>query len=168
MFAVIETGGKQYRVAQNDIVTVERLDGDPGESVTFDRVLMMGSGEDVEIGAPVLDGAQVTAEVVDQTRARKVLIFKKKRRKHYRRHAGHRQEHTVLKITEILAKGAKPKAAAKKAAPAKAADDGAAEEKAPAKKAAPKKAAAKKAPAKKAAAKKAAAPQTDSSDSQED
>lgn len=163
MFAVIETGGKQYRVAQNDIVTVERLDGDPGESVTFDRVLMMGSGEDVEIGAPVLDGAQVTAEVVDQTRARKVLIFKKKRRKHYRRHAGHRQEHTVLKITEILAKGAKPKAAAKKAAPAKAADDGATEEKAPAKKAA-----AKKAPAKKAAAKKAAAPATDSSDSQED
>ncbi len=163
MFAVIETGGKQYRVAQNDIVTVERLDGDPGESVTFDRVLMMGSGEDVEIGAPVLDGAQVTAEVVDQTRARKILIFKKKRRKHYRRHAGHRQEHTVLKITEILAKGAKPKAAAKKAAPAKKADDDAAADKAPAKKAA-----AKKAPAKKAAAKKAAAPKTDSSDSQED
>ena len=148
MFAVIETGGKQYRVAQNDIVTVERLDGDPGESVTFDRVLMMGSGEDVEIGAPVLDGAQVTAEVVDQTRARKILIFKKKRRKHYRRHAGHRQEHTVLKITEILAKGAKPKAAAKKAAPAKAATTTTLRRpqprRQPAKKAAPKKAAAKK------------------------
>ena len=145
MFAVIETGGKQYRVAQNDIVTVERLNGEPGETVEFDRVLMMGSGDDVSVGAPTVDGAVVTAEVVDQSRTRKVLIFKKKRRKHHRRSGSHRQEQTVLRITEISAKGSKPKAAKKAAAPA---DDAAAE---PAKKAA-----AKKAPAKKAAAKKAA------------
>jgi large subunit ribosomal protein L21 len=164
MFAVIETGGKQYRVAQNDIVTVERLKGEPGQTVEFDRVLMMGSGEDVSVGAPTVEGALVTAEVVDQSRGRKVLIFKKKRRKHHRRRGGHRQEQTVLRITDILAKGDKPKAAAKAAAPA---EDKAAT---PAKKAvaaktetdkAPaKKAAAKKSPAKKAAAKKAA-PKTD-------
>jgi large subunit ribosomal protein L21 len=121
MFAVIETGGKQYRVAQNDIVTVERLAGEPGETVEFDRVLMMGSGEDLSVGAPVLDGARVVAEVVDQTRSRKVLIFKKKRRKHHRRQGGHRQEHTVLRITDILAQGAKPAAAAKKSPAKKAA-----------------------------------------------
>ncbi len=142
MFAVIETGGKQYRVAQNDIVTVERLDGEPGQTVKFDRVLMMGSGDDVSVGAPTVDGALVTAEVVDQSRSRKVLIFKKKRRKNHRRSGGHRQEQTVLRITEISAKGSKPEAAKKAAAPA---DDGAGE---PAKKAA-----AKKAPAKKAAPK---------------
>jgi len=154
MFAVIETGGKQYRVAQNDIVTVERLGGEPGDSVEFDRVLMMGAGEDVSLGSPTLDGARVTAEVVDQTRSRKVLIFKKKRRKNYRRRGGHRQELTVLRITDILAKGEAPKAAAKAA-------EETSGEAAPAKKAAPKKAAAKTSTAKKAAPKKAAAKKAD-------
>ena len=151
MFAVIETGGKQYRVAQNDIVTVERLDGDTGATVEFDRVLMMGGGEDVSVGAPTVDGALVMAEVVDQSRSRKILIFKKKRRKGYRRRGGHRQEQTVLRITDILAKGAKPKAAAEVAVPV---EEKAAE---PAKKAATTKATADKAPAKKAAAKKSPA-----------
>jgi len=149
MFAVIETGGKQYRVAHNDIVTVERLGGEPGDTVEFDRVLMMGAGEDVSLGTPTLEGALVTAEVVDQARSRKVLIFKKKRRKTYRRRGGHRQELTVLRITDILAKGAKPKAMAEAKADEPAAD------KAPAKKAAAKTSTAKKAAPKKAAAKKA-------------
>jgi large subunit ribosomal protein L21 len=175
MFAVIETGGKQYRVAQNDIVTVERLSGEPGDTVEFDRVLMMGSGEDVSVGVPTVDGALVMAQVVDQTRARKILIFKKKRRKHHRRRGGHRQEHTVLRITDILAKGEKPAVAAKAAAPAEAkAAEPAKKAAEPAKKAAAKPAAADKAPAKKAAAKKSpakkAAPKkaAPKADSQED
>ena len=118
MFAVIKTGGKQYRVAQNDILTVERLTGEPGESIDFDKVLMVADGNDVDV---VADGATVKAEILEHNRADKILIFKKKRRKHYRRRGGHRQQHTVVKITEILAKGAKKpaakKAAAKKAAP---------------------------------------------------
>ncbi|MBT5432346.1 MAG: 50S ribosomal protein L21 [Alphaproteobacteria bacterium] len=118
MFAVIKTGGKQYRVAQNDILTVERLTGEPGESIDFDKVLMVADGDDVDV---VADGATVKAEILEHNRADKILIFKKKRRKHYRRRGGHRQQHTVVKITEILAKGAKKpaakKAAAKKAAP---------------------------------------------------
>ena len=112
MFAVIKTGGKQYRVAQNDILTVERLTGEPGESIDFDKVLMVADGVDVDV---VADGATVKAEILEHNRADKILIFKKKRRKHYRRRGGHRQQHTVVKITEILAKGAK-KPAAKKAA----------------------------------------------------
>ena len=118
MYAVVKTGGKQYRVAQNDILTVERLTGEPGESIDFDKVLMVADGDDVDV---VADGATVKAEILEHNRADKILIFKKKRRKHYRRRGGHRQQHTVVKITEILAKGAKKpaakKAAAKKAAP---------------------------------------------------
>jgi large subunit ribosomal protein L21 len=115
MFAVIQTGGKQYRVAQNDILSVERLTGEPGDSVDFDRVLMVADGDDISVG---VDGAMVKAEILEHNRADKVLIFKKKRRKHYRRRGGHRQQHTVVKITEIMAKGAKPaaKKSAKKAA----------------------------------------------------
>jgi len=115
MFAVIQTGGKQYRVAQDDILSVERLEGDPGDSVAFDQVLMVADGDDVNVTA---DGASVQAEILEHNRAGKILIFKKKRRKHYRRRGGHRQQQTVVKITEILAKGSKPaaKKAAKKAA----------------------------------------------------
>ena len=97
MFAVIKTGGKQYKVAANDVIRVEKLAGEAGETVTLDQVLMVGD----KIGAPTVAGASVTATVVEQTRAEKVIIFKKKRRQNYRRKKGHRQELTVLRITNI-------------------------------------------------------------------
>ena len=97
MFAVIKTGGKQYKVAANDVIRVEKLAGEAGETVTLDQVLMVGD----KIGAPTVAGASVTATVVEQTRADKVIIFKKKRRQNYRRKKGHRQELTVLRITDI-------------------------------------------------------------------
>ena len=144
MFAVIKTGGKQYRVAANDVLTVERLEGDAGASVEFTEVLMVGEGESATIGAPFVEGAMVVAEVVEHGRARKVLAFKKRRRQNSKRIRGHRQHQTTLKITDILTGGAKPskKAAAK---PAKTEDK--AEAKAPA---AEKPAAEKKAPKAKA------------------
>lgn len=103
MFAVIRTGGKQYRVAENDIIRVERLDGEAGASLTLDQVLMVGEGEKVTVGAPLVDGASVSAEVVEQGRGPKLIVFKKKRRQNYRRKKGHRQDLTVLKITGISA-----------------------------------------------------------------
>ena len=176
MFAVIKSGGKQYRVAKDDIITVEKLLGEPGDQVTLDSVLMLGEeGKDVTVGTPLVDKAAVTAEVVEQSRADKIIVFKKNRRQGYRRKKGHRQDQTVLRILDVSKTGAKPKAAAKKAAPKKADDKAedkpaakkAPAKKAPAKKAAPKKAAAdakpaaKKAPAKKAAPKKAPAKKAD-------
>jgi large subunit ribosomal protein L21 len=97
MFAVIKTGGKQYKVATNDVIRVEKLQASAGDSVVLDQVLMVGA----KIGAPIVAGASVTATVLEQTRADKVIIFKKKRRQNYRRKKGHRQELTVLRITEI-------------------------------------------------------------------
>ncbi len=102
-FAVVRTGGKQYRVAKDDVIEVERLDGDPGSALALDQVLMVGGGGAAQIGTPLVDGASVTAEVVAQTRGDKIVVFKKKRRKKYQRTKGHRQELTVLKITEIAA-----------------------------------------------------------------
>ena len=99
MFAVIRTGGKQYRVAKDDLITVEKLAGDPGATVTFDSVLMVGEGTEAKSAA----GAAVTAEVVEQIRTDKVLVFKKKRRHNYRRKNGHRQALTVLRVTGIKA-----------------------------------------------------------------
>lgn len=116
MFAVIKTGGKQYRVAADDVITVEKLAGDPGAAITFGEVLMVVDGEAATIGAPLVAGASVAGEVVEQTRGDKVRIFKRKRRKHYRRTAGHRQQLTVVKITDILTEGAK-KATKKAKAP---------------------------------------------------
>ncbi len=146
MFAVIKTGGKQYRVAADDVITVERLSAEAGESVTLTDVLMLANGDAVKVGAPVVEGASVVAEVVEQTRGPKVIAFKKRRRQNSKRKRGHRQDLTTLRITEILADGAKPsgkkaaakkttakKTAAKKApaeqASAEAAGDAAAEEK---------------------------------------
>jgi large subunit ribosomal protein L21 len=106
MFAVIQTGGKQYRVAQNDILAVERLAGEPGDRVEFDRVLMVAGDGDIAVGAAATEGARVAAEILEHARGDKVLILKKKRRKHHRRRAGHRQDQTVVRITEILAAGA--------------------------------------------------------------
>jgi large subunit ribosomal protein L21 len=101
MFAVIRTGGKQYRVAQDDLVTVEKLAGEPGSVVEFDEVLMIGDGAEVATGAPLVAGAAVSATVVEQSRAAKIIVFKKKRRQNYRRKKGHRQHQTVLRITGI-------------------------------------------------------------------
>ncbi len=118
MYAVVKTGGKQYRVAKDDIIKVERLPGEQGAQVTLDEVLLVGAGSDITVGAPKVDGASVAAEILEQTRAAKIVVFKKRRRQNYRRKAGHRQFLTVLKVTDILTGGARPKAktAAKKAA----------------------------------------------------
>lgn len=122
MFAVIKTGGKQYRVAANDVLTIEKLEGAAGDSVEFTEVLMVGEGAGATVGAPFVEGAMVVAEVVEQGRARKVIAFKKRRRQNSKRIRGHRQHQTVVKITDILTGGAKPskKAAAKKEAAPKA------------------------------------------------
>ena len=118
MFAVIRTGGKQYRVAKDDKIVVEKLAGEPGAMVELSDVLMIGDdGKKVTVGAPVIDKAAVFAEVVEQSRADKILVFKKHRRKNYRRTRGHRQEQTVLRIVDVSPTGAKPKAAAAKAKP---------------------------------------------------
>ncbi|OCW59058.1 50S ribosomal protein L21 [Hoeflea olei] len=116
MFAVIKTGGKQYRVAANDVLTIEKLEGAAGDTVEFGEVLMVGEGAGATIGAPFVEGAMVVAEVVEQGRARKVIAFKKRRRQNSKRIRGHRQHQTIVKITDILTGGAKPakKAAAKK------------------------------------------------------
>jgi len=104
MFAVIKTGGKQYRVAKDDVIVIEKLDAEAGKKVTFDDVLMCGTDKDVTIGAPAVKGASVTGEVLDQRKGDKVIVFKKKRRQGYRRKKGHRQNETVVKITAIKAK----------------------------------------------------------------
>lgn len=103
MYAIIKTGGKQYRVASGDLLRVEKLDGDAGDTVEFDQVLMLGDGASVTIGVPLVAGAHVMAEIVTQARDPKILIFKKKRRHKYRRKNGHRQLQTVLRVTGIKA-----------------------------------------------------------------
>ena len=110
MYAVIKTGGKQYRVAKDDVITVERLPGEAGAAVTFDDVLMVGD----KIGTPAVDGVAVKGKIVEQGRGDKIVVFKKKRRKDYKRTVGHRQDQTVVQITDI-GSGAAKKAAAKKA-----------------------------------------------------
>ena len=180
MFAVIKTGGKQYKVAANDVLKIEKLDHQAGDVVTFDQVLMVGDGTDVTIGAPLVEGALVAGHLIETKKQKTIIVFKKERRHNYRRRNGHRQLLTSVRITEILTGGAKPttqpdealkarylaklaangtvsvseapaaKPAAKKAAPKKAAPPAAEVE-------TPAEAAPKKAPAKaKAAAKPAA------------
>jgi large subunit ribosomal protein L21 len=107
MYAVIKTGGKQYRVAANDKILIEKLEGAAGDQVTFEHVLMVANGADVHIGAPVVAGATVVGEIAAQEKADTVYIFKKRRRKHYRRRNGHRQLLTSVTITDILVGGAK-------------------------------------------------------------
>ena len=118
MFAVIKTGGKQYRVAADDKLTIMRIAGEPGDVVTFGEVLTFADGSDVKIGAPLLDGVSVAGEIVAQTRGKKVIAFKKRRRKHSERKRGHRQDLTVVRITEFLTDGKKPAARAKAEKPA--------------------------------------------------
>ncbi len=163
MFAVIRTGGKQYRVAAEDVIKVEKVKGDPGEIVQFGEVLVVG-GDSVTLGQPTVAGASVAAEVLEQGRGPKIIAFKKRRRKNSRRKRGHRQEFTLIRVTEILTDGAKPTKTARPkpeprpvaAAPAAAEEAEPAETKAPKRKAQAKtqaKAAKKpsKTPAKKAA-----------------
>jgi large subunit ribosomal protein L21 len=103
MFAVIKTGGKQYRVAADDVLTIEKLEGTAGDSIEFTEVLMIGEGADAAIGAPFVTGASVKAEVVEHNRGKKVIAFKKRRRQNSKRSRGHRQHHTVVRITAIVA-----------------------------------------------------------------
>lgn len=175
-FAVIKTGGKQYKVAANDVVKIEKIAGEPGDVVTFDQILMVGNGDDVTVGAPLVEGALVAGQFIETKKQRTIIILKKERRQHYDRRNGHRQQLSTVRITEILVGGAKPttevdeiakarylKAVAANGAPESVTE--AAPKKAAAKKAAPKAAQvadeAAEAPAKatkaKAAPKKAAA-----------
>ena len=160
MYALVKTGGKQYRVSKDDTILVERLSAEEGEQIILNDIVMLGDGDKVTIGTPLVDGAGVSATVVRQTRGPKIIIFRRKRRKNHRRTQGHRQDLTLLKINDIAedAKSLKTAKPAAKAAPKKAASDAPAKKtgapKAPAaKKAAPKAAAAKKPAAKKAAKK---------------
>ena len=107
MFAVIRTGGKQYRVAAEDVIKVDKVRGSPGEIVQFGDVLVVG-GDSVTLGQPTVAGASVAAEVLEQGRGPKIIAFKKRRRKNSRRKRGHRQEFTLIRVTEILTDGAKP------------------------------------------------------------
>lgn len=131
MFAVIKTGGKQYTVAADDVITIEKLALEAGSSVTFDDVLVLSKGADgIDVGAPVVAGASVSAEVVEQTRGKKVIAFKKRRRQNSKRKRGHRQEFTVVRITDILLGGKalpRPAKAGKVAKAAPAAESAAAE-----------------------------------------
>ena len=166
MYALVKTGGKQYRVSKDDTILVERIAADEGAEVILDNVVMLGDGDKVTIGTPRVEGAAVSATVMRQTRGPKVIIFRRKRRKNHRRTQGHRQDLTLLKINAIAEDGksltlkAAPKKATAKTEEAKATPKKAPAKKAAAKaeaKAASKKAAAKEAAAKKTAAKKAAA-----------
>lgn len=117
MFAVIKTGGKQYKVAAEDVITIEKLPAEPGEVVAFESVLMVISGGATEIGSPTVAGATVAGEVLQQTRSKKTISFVKRRRQNSKRKKGHRQELTVVRITDILTGGAKPDLSKAKARP---------------------------------------------------
>ncbi len=103
MFAVVKTGGKQYRVQKDDIIFVEKLEGESGDKITLNDVLMVGEGSDVTVGAPFVEGAAVDFEILEQKRSDKIIVFKKKRRQNYRRKKGHRQHVTVLRAVDITA-----------------------------------------------------------------
>ena len=117
MFAVIRSGGKQYKVAKDDVIAVEKLAGEPGATITLGDVLMIGDGATVSAGTPLVSGASVSATLVEQRRAVKFIIFKKKRRQNYRRKNGHRQHQTVLRIDQIHAESASPDGAGAPSAP---------------------------------------------------
>ena len=153
MYAVIETGGKQYRVQEGDVVTIEKLNVSAGDDITFDRVLILNDGEKVQVGTPIVEEAKVFGTVVENGKAEKVIIFKYKAKKDYRKKQGHRQPYTMVKIESLSADG---KPAPKKVVEKPAAVTVAAEEKKPAAKkaTAEKKPAAKKATAEKATAEK--------------
>jgi len=103
VYAVIKTGGKQYKVSPGEKITVEKLPGEPGEQIELSEVLLVGEGDNIKIGQPMVPEAKVVATIVEQGRSKKIIVFKKKRRKNYRRKRGHRQYYTVLEIKEIKA-----------------------------------------------------------------
>ena len=161
MYAVVKTGGKQYRVTKDDTILVEKLDADEGQTVTLSNVMLLDDGDKVTVGTPVVADVSVEAQVVSQTRGPKIIIFRRKRRKNHRRTQGHRQDLTLLKIKDINTSGKKAATPAKKAAAKAEAKPAAKKEAAPAKKPATKaeaKPAVKKSAAKTTTAKKAAAP----------
>ena len=154
MYAVVKTGGKQYRVAKDDTILVEKLNVDRGETVTLSDVMLLGDGDKVTVGTPLIANASVEAQVISQTRGPKIIIFRHKRRKNHRRTKGHRQDLTLLKITDINTSAKRVAAPAKKT-------DAKVEAKPAAKKAGAKagaKTTAKKAAAKTTTTKKAASP----------
>jgi large subunit ribosomal protein L21 len=162
MYAVVKTGGKQYKVAKDDKIVVDRLEAEAGSNLVLDQVLMVANGDQVDVGAPTVKDAVVGATVLRHTRGDKIMVFRRKRRKNFRRIRGHRQDLTLLQITDIAPDGklkaAKPaaeKPAAKPAEAKKPAADKPAAKEAPAKKAPAKATEAKKPAAKKAPAKKA-------------
>jgi len=165
MYAVFSTGGKQYRATTGDIIKVEKLEAEKGSTVELEQVLMVGEGEDVNVGSPYIEGGKVLAKVVEHGRGEKIKIIKFKRRKHHLKRQGHRQYFTALEITDIVAAG-KPKAKAAAEAPAEKPEEAKpAAKKAASKKAASKKAAAKKTASKKKVAKKTAAKKAEASES---
>jgi large subunit ribosomal protein L21 len=101
MYAVIHTGGKQYRVQEGDIVRVEKIEGEPGQEIEFDRILLLGEGQDLTIGNPFLESARVKAKILSQGRGKKIIVFKSKRRKAYKKKMGHRQDYTGIRILSI-------------------------------------------------------------------
>jgi len=127
MFAVIKTGGKQYRVTPDDVIQIERISGEAGDEVFFNNVLILADDGKTDVGTPLVDGARVTGTLMEQTRGEKIIIFKKKRRKNYRRRNGHRQDLSVVRITDISGPRAKKKAAPKKSKTKKMAADAAPE-----------------------------------------
>ena len=152
MYAVIETGGKQYRVTEGDVIQVEKLKVEAGDTIEFDKVLMLNDGSEVLVGAPYLNEKKVFGSVVENGKAQKVIIFKYKSKKDYRKKQGHRQPYTMVEITSLTGEA---KAPAKKAVPAQTAEAAEAEKKPAAKKpAAEKKTVAKKAAEDKPAAEK--------------
>lgn len=159
MYAVIETGGKQYRVQEGDVITIEKLKVSAGDDIAFDRVLVLNDGEKVQVGAPILESAKVFGTVVENGKGEKVIIFKYKSKKDYRKKQGHRQPYTMVKIESLSADGkpAPKKVVEKPVAEAVAAEKPAEEKKPAAKKATEKKPAAKKAAEKDPAEKKPAA-----------
>ncbi len=164
MYAVIETGGKQYRVQEGDVITIEKLKVSAGDNITFDKVLVLSDGQNVQVGTPILEAAKVFGTVVENGKGEKVIIFKYKSKKDYRKKQGHRQPYTMVKIDSLSADGKPaPKKVVEKPAAEAAATEKPAEEKKPAeaKKPAAKKTTAEKATAeKKPAAKKAATEKT--------
>ncbi len=103
MYAVVAAGGKQYKVEEGDVLRIEKVSGDVGDSVTFDKVLLVADGDTLNVGQPVVESASVDARIVEQDRAKKIIVFKYKRRKRYRRTQGHRQDYTAVKIEKISA-----------------------------------------------------------------
>lgn len=101
MYAVVKTGGKQHRVRAGDVLRVEKLEGEVGQKITIEEVLMVGGGETVKVGTPMVDGAKVKAEIVDHGLSKKVIVFKRRRRKHFKKLRGHRQPYTDIRVTGI-------------------------------------------------------------------